>query len=74
MRFNLEDGFPLLTTKKLYTKAIIYDTEPEVLRSFPVAILVGGSGNMVTSGLSDMAHEVQLDSLKCCKYTPFKLY
>src|SRR5574344_266941 len=25
MRFNLEDGFPLLTTKKLYTKAIIYE-------------------------------------------------
>lgn len=25
MRFNLQDGFPLLTTKKVYTKGIIYE-------------------------------------------------
>lgn len=25
MRFNLQDGFPLLTTKKVFTKAIIYE-------------------------------------------------
>src|SRR6266480_5844710 len=25
MRFDLADGFPLLTTKKLFTKAIIYE-------------------------------------------------
>ena len=25
-RYNLEDGFPLLTTKKLHLKSIIYDS------------------------------------------------
>ena len=25
MRFNLQDGFPLITTKKMFTKGIIYE-------------------------------------------------
>ena len=46
MRFNLEDGFPLLTTKKLHLKSIIY----ELLK---VTQMLNGYKNMVfASGMS----------------------
>lgn len=55
---NYSRKIPQQISEDLFTKAIFYDTEPEQLRSFPVAILVGGSGRMVTSGLSDFAQEI----------------
>lgn len=36
----------------------IWDTEPESLREFPLILIVGGSGDIITSGLGDMAEEI----------------
>lgn len=41
-----------------YVDTIIFDTEPEEVRSFPVIIISGVSGDMITSGLGDMAMEM----------------
>lgn len=43
---------------KDYSHAEIYDKEPNVLREFPTVIITGSSGQMITGGLSDIAHEI----------------
>lgn len=44
---------------KDYSHAEIYDKEPNVLRQFPTVILSSASGQMITSGLSDIAMELR---------------
>lgn len=44
---------------KDYSHAEIYDKEPNELRQFPTVILSSASGQMVTTGLSDLATEIR---------------
>lgn len=56
---------------KRYADTDIYVTEPQQLRSFPVVIITGTSGDMITAGLGDMALEVHnpyTDDLVAYKY------
>jgi len=41
-----------------YVNIDVYVTEPEDLRDFPVIIISGSSGEMITAGLGDMALEL----------------
>ena len=60
MRFKMSDGFPLLTTKKLHLKSIIYellwflngDTNVKYLKDHGVSIWDDGLTKMVTWDLS----------------------
>jgi hypothetical protein len=60
MRFDLADGFPMVTTKKLFLKAIVYellwflkgDTNVRYLRDNKVTIGTNGPTRMANWGLS----------------------
>ncbi|MFW6015078.1 MAG: hypothetical protein ACOCRK_01420 [bacterium] len=61
MYLNNEDNYKHVVPSQLDVEDIksadVFDVEPEELRQFPMVIITGGNGNMVTSGLGDMAHE-----------------
>ncbi|AEO93437.1 gp177 [Bacillus phage G] len=41
-----------------FSHAMVYDKEPNELRSFPLAIVSGSNGQVITGGLQDFAHEI----------------
>lgn len=55
---NYEHLLPPQIPEDHFLQTIVYDTEPEQLRTFPIIIVTNGSGGLVTSGLGDMAHEL----------------
>lgn len=55
---NYSHLIPPQLDKDHYLQAQVYVTEPEELRQFPTIILSGSGGNMITSGLGDMALEI----------------
>lgn len=60
--FNNVDNYkhliPPQFDKDHFQKTVVWDTEPEDLRTLPLVVIIGGSGDMVTGGLGDMAQEV----------------
>jgi hypothetical protein len=62
MYFNNKDNYvstlPPNFNEDHYSNIAIFDTEPNELREFPLIIISGSNGNMITSGLGDMATEV----------------
>jgi hypothetical protein len=44
---------------KDYSHVEVFDKEPNVLRQFPTVIVSGASGQIITSGFNDFAHEVR---------------
>jgi hypothetical protein len=56
---NYEHDIPPQLSEDHYTDIRIYDTEPEDLRGFPLIIVNGSNGQMITSGLGDMALEIR---------------
>lgn len=60
--FNNADNYQHLIPPNLqqmdFQQIKIWDTEPESLREFPLIVIAGGSGDMITSGLGDFALEV----------------
>lgn len=55
---NYECLIPSQVNADYYQQTRIFDTEPEDLRGFPVIIISGSNGTMITSALGDMAQEV----------------
>ena len=56
---NYMHKLPRQISKDYFAKAVFFDTEPEELREFPLAIITTFSGTMVTAGLSDFCQEIK---------------
>lgn len=51
------DNYKLLCEKD-FTDTLIYDKDPNDLRALPAVVITGGTGQLITGGLSDFAQEV----------------
>ena len=55
---NYQYLLPMQIDYDHYVNMDIFDTEPQKLRNFPLIILNGSGGKLITTGLSDLASEV----------------
>ena len=62
MYLHNKDNYAHLMPKELPSDAfehiIIYDTNPESLRQFPMVVISASSGKYQTAGLADVGHEL----------------
>jgi hypothetical protein len=62
MYLHNKDNYAHLMPKELppdaYEHIIVYDTNPESLRQFPMVVISASSGKYQTAGLADVGHEL----------------